>query len=357
MLLKMDLQNSPASVKIAGMYVWQHKNGRWYINYGRGKNKSLGKIDKPTADKILERKQKEVLEGKLFILSKKQLLLINGTNGKGDNGFKKEYLATRTGQAANTYRADELALDTFIEFYGNRAMAGITEPVMLRYRAHLKKGLNLADNSANNYMRHLRGAIKYAMKHGYTPLVIDGKPNSPLDGLKQYRVDHGQKIWLEKEDALRVIETSQNHPDMKTVVPVMFYTGIPRQNVVMQVYVTPDSIQYRRGKTKKLITVPICDELRPYVAHLSPGIHQLAHMHPDTVSDKLSQIFDEAEIREDFTTHKIRHTFASLMLRMKVPIEWVSKWLGHSDIRITLKFYGDLVEKDGVEQMKKFSLK
>ncbi|PJI55797.1 hypothetical protein CTI14_01785 [Methylobacterium radiotolerans] len=37
--------------------------------------------------------------------------------------------------------------------------------------------------------------------------------------------------------------------------------------------------------------------------------------------------------------HSLRHTYATLMGRARVPIEVVSKQLGHSSIFITLKFY------------------
>lgn len=345
--MKRDLQKSPASDKIAGMYIWQHKNGSWYINFGRAKNKSLGKISKDIAEKILERKQKEVLEGKLFILEKRNLLLIED--------FKKEFLSTRNGHALKTQKADELALKTFIEFFGNRSMAGITEPVMLRYRGHLKM-LGLADNSSNNYLRHLKGAIKYALKEGYIPSVIKGRPNDPRDGMMQYYVDHSQKIWMDKEEVSRLIVTAQKYPDMKTVVPVMVFTGIPRQNIVAPLHLTETEIQYRRGKTKKLINVPIHDGLRPYIAHMGTGIHRLADMHPDTLSHKFHAIAVEAKVPDGASAHKLRHTFATLMLEAGVPIEKVSKWLGHSDIRITLEYYAHVIDNDGVAEINKFRL-
>jgi site-specific recombinase XerD len=42
--------------------------------------------------------------------------------------------------------------------------------------------------------------------------------------------------------------------------------------------------------------------------------------------------------------HKFRHTFAVNLLLKGVPIEFVSKLLGHSDIRITLAHYAPFVK-------------
>ena len=42
--------------------------------------------------------------------------------------------------------------------------------------------------------------------------------------------------------------------------------------------------------------------------------------------------------------HKFRHTFAISLLLKGVPIELVSRLLGHADIRITLGFYAPFVK-------------
>lgn len=44
------------------------------------------------------------------------------------------------------------------------------------------------------------------------------------------------------------------------------------------------------------------------------------------------------------TLHKLRHTFASLLISRNVPITKVSKILGHRDPVITLKVYAHFIE-------------
>ena len=60
-----------------------------------------------------------------------------------------------------------------------------------------------------------------------------------------------------------------------------------------------------------------------------------------------SQIFDAAitaaEVKR-LTLHKLRHTFASLLLSRNVPITKVSRLLGHRDSVITLKVYAHFIE-------------
>ena len=50
--------------------------------------------------------------------------------------------------------------------------------------------------------------------------------------------------------------------------------------------------------------------------------------------------------------YQMRHTFATLALAKGVSIDWISRQMGHSDIRITLKFYARYL-KDTDERMRR----
>jgi integrase len=50
-----------------------------------------------------------------------------------------------------------------------------------------------------------------------------------------------------------------------------------------------------------------------------------------------------AEVKR-LTPHKLRHTFASLLLSRGVPIPKVSRLLGHRDSVITMKTYAHFIE-------------
>ena len=63
-------------------------------------------------------------------------------------------------------------------------------------------------------------------------------------------------------------------------------------------------------------------------------------------------------IDKHLTTHMARKTFAStVLLYNDVPIEIVSKLLGHSSMKITQDSYGKVVQRNISEQMKKLTKK
>ncbi len=66
----------------------------------------------------------------------------------------------------------------------------------------------------------------------------------------------------------------------------------------------------------------------------------------------LKEIADLCNIKKTLTTHIARHTFATTITLSKgVPIETVSKMLGHSDIRTT-QIYAKVTDRKVAQDMK-----
>ena len=70
----------------------------------------------------------------------------------------------------------------------------------------------------------------------------------------------------------------------------------------------------------------------------------------------LAEIATLAKIQKHLTTHIARHTFATMSLRNHVPIESISKMLGHSDIQTT-QIYAKMLDEAVSEDMQKMRSK
>ena len=71
-----------------------------------------------------------------------------------------------------------------------------------------------------------------------------------------------------------------------------------------------------------------------------------------TVNKNLKAIFQKAKIEGKFTFHTSRHTFATLMLQMGVPITSVQKMLGHQKLATT-QIYGEVDKRTIASDIKK----
>lgn len=72
---------------------------------------------------------------------------------------------------------------------------------------------------------------------------------------------------------------------------------------------------------------------------------------PVKVRSRLEVIIKSAEKLPDLSPHDLRHTAAPLMLRRKVPVEVVSRILGHARVSITLDVYRHVLDSEKEQVM------
>jgi Site-specific recombinase XerD len=74
---------------------------------------------------------------------------------------------------------------------------------------------------------------------------------------------------------------------------------------------------------------------------------------------RFADALERAGLSSDFSFHDLRHSFASLLIQVGVPIEVISDLLGHADTRITLRHYAHLVDsvrQDAVAKLPSFGM-
>lgn len=79
----------------------------------------------------------------------------------------------------------------------------------------------------------------------------------------------------------------------------------------------------------------------------------LPHVCNEIYNRKLKELAEKADITKKLTTHVGRHTFATWMLRNRVPIERVAKMLGHTKITQTQR-YAKVLAEDVYAEFDKF---
>ena len=119
-------------------------------------------------------------------------------------------------------------------------------------------------------------------------------------------------------------------------------------------------IEMKRDKTQKNIAIP-----------LLPKAQELIDKYADDNSDVVFEVLSNQKynsylkeiasilgLEKRLTTHTARKTFAStVLLYNDVPMEIVSKLLGHSNMTITQAHYGKIVQKKVGEEMQRISRK
>lgn len=205
-------------------------------------------------------------------------------------------------------------------------------------------------------MKHLerfRKVIRLGVKLGW----IEKNPFE-LFKLKMQKVERG---YLTNEELISIEEkvfTLQRIQYAEDLFVFSCYTGMAYIDVVQlnphNIILGMDGnywIKTIREKTDTSVNVPILPKAAYIIAKYKDNPRSIAKgsLFPMISNQKLNsylkEVGDLCEIKKNLTFHLARHTFAtSVTLSNGVPIETVSKMLGHTTIRTT-PIYAKVVEQ------------
>mgnify|MGYP000799694838 FL=1 len=201
-----------------------------------------------------------------------------------------------------------------------------------------------ANNTTVRYLRYLKNVIQYAIANKWIS-------DDPFAG-KRFKRTKAERCFLTEPELQRIMALDlKAFPRLESVRDTFVFccfTGLAFIDVhnLKPSDISTDSdgkiwIRKRREKTDELSVIPLLDIpqeiMRKYMTHpivLAKGV-VLPVMSNQKVNAYLKEIADLAKIPKYLTSHIARHTFATMPLNNHVPLETISKMLGHSDIKTT----------------------
>ncbi|HZY39618.1 MAG TPA: site-specific integrase [Mucilaginibacter sp.] len=220
-----------------------------------------------------------------------------------------------------------------------------------------QKAMN--NNGVMKHLLRLRKMTTLAIK-------LEWINNDPFKNYK-FKFERIEKDFL-NEYELGALEKKKFELERLTIVKDVFlfccYTGLAyvdvlnlqTENIVIGID-GEDWIKTCRQKTKIAVNTPLLPKAKrlivKYLNHFrdkKPG-HVFPVFSNQKVNSYLKEIADGCGIRKNLTSHVARHTFATTVtLSNGVPIETVSKMLGHTKIATT-QIYARVLEKKIGEDM------
>ncbi|MEP6262668.1 MAG: site-specific integrase [Gillisia sp.] len=229
----------------------------------------------------------------------------------------------------------------------------IDHQFITRYEYFLKTKRECNHNSALKYVNNFKKIIRIALANQW----MDRDP------FYNYKVqfESVEREFLNAEEVQQLID-KELHLDRLKLVRDMFvfscYTGLAYSDVkkLSREDITTGIdggkwIRIKRTKTKSLSSIPLLpvaeEIINRYQDH--PEVKKGNFILPVLSNQKsnafLKEIAVMCEIKKSLTTHLARHTFATtITLTNGVPIETVSKMLGHKDLRTT-QHYAKIVDR------------
>jgi len=212
-----------------------------------------------------------------------------------------------------------------------------------------------------SHHKHLNVFFRWAKKRKF---IAD----NPLDEIEKPKLPKTLPKALKKEEAFRILEMSANYPypfrylkfRNHAIFAILLYTGL-RKNELLQLKCSHVDLEnmtlfINLGKGNKDRIVPIPFPLKTILEKYIVERKRLNKTCPEFFASLnrdcgfthsgMKRLVDK--IKEatgiNFHVHKLRHTFATLMIEGGCDIYSLSKMMGHNDIKTTTIYLSASVE-------------
>ena len=250
------------------------------------------------------------------------------------------------------------------EFIKNRfkvedlAFGQLNEHLAYEFQEYVLKDKGLAVDTARHYLAILKKICRLAFKEGHAEKRNFVNFKLPKENRKAPRALSREDF--EKIRDLEIPASRVTHNIARDLFLFACYTGVPYADAVS---ITDDNIytddngalwlKYLRKKNEHLGRVKLLPEaialIEKYRSNERKELFPMIH-HPN-LRRHMKGLRDLAGIKTDLVYHMGRHTFGSLItLEAGVPIETISKMLGHTNLTTT-QLYAKVTPKKLFDDM------
>ena len=238
------------------------------------------------------------------------------------------------------------------------AFGQLNEHLVYEFQEYVLKDKGLAVDTARHYLAILKKICRLAFKEGHSEKRYFVNFKLPKENRKAPRALSREDF--EKIRDLEIPASRVTHNIARDLFLFACYTGVPYADAVS---ITDDNIytddngalwlKYLRKKNEHLGRVKLLPEaialIEKYRSNERKELFPMIH-HPN-LRRHMKGLRDLAGIKTDLVYHMGRHTFGSLItLEAGVPIETISKMLGHTNLTTT-QLYAKVTPKKLFDDM------
>ncbi|WP_461637053.1 tyrosine-type recombinase/integrase [Labilibaculum euxinus] len=275
--------------------------------------------------------------------------------------FCKNELELDTSKKYSTYRAIKSKLNTLETFGVLQSFNDIDYTNIDKLDNWLRRK-GLSDATVFKYHSTLKQFINIAIRKD-----IFAVQNNPYLKFKPKLPKTAKRRFLDKAQIKRLKEkefTTTRLAEIRDVFLFSIYTGLAYADIATlrakDMYIDDNGDRWiwrEREKTANEYKVPLLPQAVEILNRYDLGKRLLPVKTNQKTNEYLKEIATLCEIEENLTFHMARHTFATtITLSNNVPIETVSKMLGHSDLKTT-QIYAKVVDEKMKSDMDALRLK
>lgn len=269
------------------------------------------------------------------------------------NGDVAKQVGVSVGKATlQKYNVCKRHFSEFLEKQYKRSDLKLTEltyVVIREFDLYLRTEVGQNPNTATKTMKTFKTITLLGQKMGV--LLHDPFMNH------RFHIEPVNRGFLTDEEILLIAHKQINIPRLELIRDIFIFSCFTGLAYIDVSNLTPDHIvtlgdkqwiMTQRQKTSVETNVLLLDIPKAIIAKYGGKTYRNGKLFPMLTNQKtnsyLKEIADICGIKKKLTFHLARHTFATMSLSKGVPMESVSKMLGHTNIRTT-QIYARITNK------------
>lgn len=280
-----------------------------------------------------------------------------------------EYSLHIRGYSPATIRRYKYVINFYCQFAQLELISAVTGDNLRELFLFGRTKRNWTTNTFIVHYKSLRVFFQWCMQHGHLT-------SNPIEGIEIPKLERRLPPKLSKQDTLLLLETVYNYPyghkflrfRNHAIFSMFVFAGLRKTELLKLKFTDVDienlSIFIRQGKGSKDRIIPMSSTLAATLQIYVTERHKLkktcaaffvsSSRNNGLTNDGLLHIVRNMKQASglDFCIHKLRHTFATMMIEGGCDIYSLSKMMGHNDIKTTTIYLAASVEHLRIQMTK-----
>ncbi len=324
--------------------LYRRNNIYWlsFRQHGKSFCKSLKTKDRSTALFLKAQKDQELLQGNSILPNQNNLC----------RPVLEEYKSFMSSRRTREHNQTEYnTVKSFLNWGSINTFAQINKVKLQEYLDHRLKATPEHKGISKNTANHIIASIKFFLRYAASRRIATDNPI--LKEIRNYKLEDKDIRFFSKEEISRILKTARDRslyadgkPTLYPIIATGIYAGLREKELFNLKWENIDftrkviavtNMEGFKTKSRKNRVIP----LHPRLKLILWPLRKQKGLCFDTTNERriFNRILRESKLKEPRVRwHTLRHTFASQALMVGVSLFTVSKWLGHSDIKTTMKY-------------------
>jgi integrase len=268
--------------------------------------------------------------------------------------YRKAKELTVAPRSRTTYRERIIHLERFLADHNpSTLLAEDFDKVLMDEYVNLRLQNGINPITINNEITHINSIFNWAISRNLVK-------TNPLKGFVRLRTVQNEPVFLEEEEVTKILKHA--NPKYQTIFALMVYTGI-RKGECARLEWSDIDMRRKTLAVRNKLGSPTKTGAERQIPLADPIVEMLQKLHKED-NYVFPRLQNEPSLRNglrttfirtvkragipikrgnrNITLKSLRSTFASLLARRGANPALVQKLLGHTDIKMTLRYYVNL---------------